>query len=65
MVDCFDYETIDGKIDMFGDLISTYIKGDSEPMSYDYTIEYDSLNMTLNDVESAPVEVYYKVEENK
>ncbi len=64
-VDCFDYETVDGKIDMFGDLISTYIKGDSEPMSYDYTIEYDSLSMTLNDVENAPVEIYYKVTENK
>ncbi len=65
MVDCFDYETIDGKVDMFGDLLATYIKGNYEAMSYDYTIEFDTLKMTMNDIEGAAPEVYFKVEENK
>jgi hypothetical protein len=65
MIDCFDYETIDGKVDMFGELFSTYINGNNEAMSYDYTIEYDTLKMTMNDIEGAAPEVYFKVEENK
>ncbi len=65
MVDCFDYETVDGKVDMFGELIAAYIKGNYEAMSYDYTIEYDSLKMTMNDIEGAAPEVYFKAEENK
>lgn len=63
MVDCFDYETVDGKVDMFGDLIAAYIKGNYEAMSYDYTIEYDSLKMTMNDIEGAAPEVYFKADE--
>lgn len=65
MVDCFDYETVDGKVDMFGELIAAYIKGNYEAMSYDYTIEYDSLKMTMNDIEGAAPEVYFKADENK
>lgn len=65
MVDCFDYETIDGKVDMFGDLLATYIKGSYEAMSYDYTIEFDTLKMTMNDIEGATPEVYFKVDEEK
>lgn len=63
MVDCFDYETVDGKVDMFGELIAAYIKGNYEAMSYDYTIEYDSLKMTMNDIEGAAPEVYFKADE--
>lgn len=65
MVDCFDYETVDGNVDMFGELIAAYIKGNYEAMSYDYTIEYDSLKMTMNDIEGAAPEVYFKADENK
>ena len=65
MVDCFDYETVDGKVDMFGELIAAYIKGNYEAMSYDYTIEYDSLKMTMIDIEGADPEVYFKADENK
>jgi len=65
MVDCFEYETVDGKVDMFGELIAAYIKGNYEAMSYDYTIEYDSLKMTMNDIEGAAPEVYFKADENK
>lgn len=65
MVDCFDYETVDGKVDMFGELIAAYIKGNYEAMSYDYTIEYDSLKMTMNDIEGAAPEVYFKADENE
>lgn len=65
MVDCFDYETVDGKVDMFGELIAAYIKGNYEAMSYDYTIEYDSLKMTMNDIEGAAPEVYFKADDNK
>lgn len=65
MVDCFDYETVDGKVDMFGELIAAYIKGNYEAMSYDYTIEYDSLKMTMYDIEGAAPEVYFKADENK
>lgn len=65
MVDCFDYETVDGKVDMFGELIAAYIKGNYEAMSYDYTIEYDSLKMTMNDIEGAAPEVYFKADKNK
>ena len=63
MIDCFDYETIDGTVDIFGELVATYLTGSSEPMSYDYTIEYDALSMTINNIENAPIEVYFKTKE--
>ena len=62
MIDCFDYETFDEKIDIFSDLLAYYVKGDSEALSYDYTIENDTLTMTLTDVENVAPEVYTKVE---
>lgn len=63
MVDCFDYETIDGKVDMFGELVATYLTGNNEAMSYDYTIEFDKLSMSINNVENAAAEVYFKTKE--
>ncbi len=63
MVDCFDYATDDGTVDIFGELISTYLTGSNAPMSYDYTIEFDTLKMTMNDIEGAAPEVYFKVNE--
>lgn len=65
MTDCFDYETIDGKVDIFSDLLTNYVKGNSEPLSYEYSIELDTLKMTMTDVEGATPEVYFKVNEEK
>ncbi len=63
MVDCFDYETVDGNVDMFGELVTGYITGNQEGMSYNYSIDAGRLQMTMNDLENAQAEVYFKVEE--
>lgn len=60
MVDCFDYETIDGRVDIFSDLLAQYVKGNYEPLTYDYTIEFDTLKMTMRGVEGVSPEVYFK-----
>lgn len=64
MVDCFDYETIDGTVDIFSDLITKYIMGEPKPLSYDYSIELDTLKMSVKGVEGVNPEVYFKVKED-
>lgn len=61
MTDCFDYETIDGKVDIFSDLLS-YVDESANALSYVYTIEGDTLTMTLGGIENAVPEVYTKAE---
>lgn len=63
MVDCFDYETVDGTVNIFGELITNYIMGEPKPLSYDYTTELDTLKMSPKGVEGVNPEVYFKVNE--
>ncbi|MBO5164336.1 MAG: hypothetical protein J6B75_07835 [Ruminococcus sp.] len=63
MTDCFDYETIDGKIDIFSDLLN-YKDESADALSYEYKIDNDTLTMTLQGVDGVAPEVYQKVEEN-
>lgn len=60
MTDCFDYETVDGKIDIFSDLLN-YKDETADALSYDYTIDNGTLTMTLQGIEDVPSEVYSKV----
>ena len=60
MTDCFDYEIVDGKIDIFSDLLN-YTDKTANALSYDYTIENDTLTMTLQGFENITPEVYNKV----
>lgn len=62
MVDCFDYEIVDGKIDIFSDLLN-YIDESATALSYDYTIDNDTLNMTLQGIENVTTEVYSRIED--
>lgn len=63
MVDCFDYETINGSVDIFGSMVTQFVMGEPKPLSYDYTIELDSLKMSAKGVEGVNPEVYFKVNE--
>lgn len=63
MIDCFDFTTNDGNINMFGDLLTEYITGDSDGMIYDYSIDAGRLQMTMDGIEGVTPEVYFKVEE--
>lgn len=62
MIDCFDYEISDGKLDIFSDLL-VYASPDDDALSYDYNIDLDKLTMTFDGFGEATTEVYYRVKE--
>lgn len=62
MIDCFDYEISDGKLDIFSDLL-VYASPDDNALSYDYNIELDKLTMTFDGFDEVSTEVYYRVDE--
>ena len=62
MIDCFDYETVDGKLDIFSDLFN-YVDENADAISYSYTIDGETLSMKLDSVDNAENETYKKVNE--
>lgn len=57
IVDAFDYEIVDGKIDIF-----TNILQGAPDTSYTYTIDGDTLTMNYTNAENMPEEVYTRFE---
>lgn len=55
------YETVDGKLDMFGDNILVPGEG-NDYIRYAYTIEGDTLTMTFDGDQTSEPEVYTKVQ---
>lgn len=62
MTDCFDYEIVDGKIDIFSDLLN-YKDESADALSYAYTVDNGTLTMTLQGYDDVGAEVYNKVGE--
>lgn len=62
MIDCFDYEISDGKLDIFSDLL-VYASPDDDALSYDYSINSDKLTMSFDGFGETSTEVYFKVNE--
>lgn len=57
-----DYETIDGSVEMFSPYIS-YVDENTDCVRYSYSVDGDTLNMKYAFDETAPDEVYTRVEE--
>ncbi len=57
-----DYETVNGAVEMFSPYIS-YVDENADCIRYSYSVDGDTLNMKYASDETAPDEVYTRVEE--